>query len=283
MMPELPELDVMQEVLAEKIVGRTIAAATTFHPGILKTVEPGLDSLVGKSIKAISRRGKHLIFSVADDLHVVVHLMLSGRLILCQSNTKATKASGFLIAFDGGEDLRLIENTKTHRARVHVVRDPSDVEAIAKMGIEPLSEAFTLEYLLTYVQGKRRQLKKLLTDQTMIAGIGTAYADEILFDAQLSPIRYGSTMSADEIRRLYDSIRSILLWALDEVRAEAGGATLTPHKREFLRIYKKTEEPCPECGAKIAEIRYAQTKTYYCPTCQSQGSLIRDRRSWLRR
>jgi len=252
-MPELPELDVMQEVLAERIIGRTIVAATAFHPGILKTVDPGLDSLVGKSISGISRRGKHLVFSVADDLHVVVHLMMSGRLILCRSNTKATKASGFLITFDDGEDLRLIENTKTHR----------DVPAIAAMGIEPLSDDFTLDYFQTYVQGRRRQLKKLLIDQTMIAGIGTAYADEIL--------------------RLHESIRSILLWALDEVRAEAGGATLTPHKREFLRIYKKTEEPCPECGTKIAEIRYAQTKTYYCPTCQSQGAVIRDRRSWLTR
>lgn len=282
-MPELPELEVMQEVLTERIVGRAIAAATTFHPGILKTVDPGLDSLVGKSILAISRRGKHLIFTVANDLHVVVHLMLSGRLILCRSNTKATKASGFLITFDDGEDLRLIENTKTHRARVHIVRDPGDVEAIASMGIEPLSNDFTLDYLLTTVQGRRRQLKKLLIDQTMIAGIGSAYADEILFDAQLSPIRYGTTMGDDEINRLYDSIRSVLLWALGEVRAEAGGATLTPHKREFLRIYKKTEEPCPHCGTKIAEIRYAQTKTYYCPTCQSQGAIIRDRRSWLRR
>jgi formamidopyrimidine-DNA glycosylase len=282
-MPELPELDVIQEVLTENIVGRTIAAARTFHPGILKTVEPGLDALVGKSIEAISRRGKHLIFSLADDLHVVVHLMVSGRLILCQSNTKATKASGFLISFDGGEDLRLIENTKTHRARVHIVRDPCDVEAIASMGIEPLSDDFTLAYLQTYVQGKRRQLKKLLIDQTMIAGIGTAYADEILFDAQLSPIRYGTTMGDAETQRLYESTRSVLLWALDEVRGEAGGATLAPHKREFLQIYKKTEEPCPHCGTKIAEIRYAQTKTYYCPTCQSQGAVIRDRRSWLRR
>ena len=282
-MPELPELDVMQEVLTDRINGRTIVAATAFHPGILKTVDPGLDSLVGKSVTAISRRGKHLIFTVANDLHVVVHLMVSGRLILCRSNTKATKASGFIITFDDGEDLRLIENTKTHRARVHIVRDPGDVAAIAAMGIEPLSDDFTLEYLQTYVQGRRRQLKKLLIDQTMIAGIGTAYADEILFDAQLSPIRYGTTMGDDEINRLHESIRSILLWALDEVRAEAGGATLTPHKREFLRIYKKTEEPCPECGTKIAEIRYAQTKTYYCPSCQSQGSLIRDRRSWLTR
>jgi formamidopyrimidine-DNA glycosylase len=282
-MPELPELDVMQEVLTDRIIGRTIAAVNTFHPGILKTVEPGLDSLVGKSIAAISRRGKHLIFTVSDDLHLVVHLMLAGRLVSCQSNTKATKATGCLITFEDGEDLRIIENTTIRRVRVHVVRSPSDVEVIANAGVEPLSSDFTIDYLSQHVLGRKRQLKKLLTDQTIIVGIGTAYADEILFDAKLSPIRYGTTLYEEEVHRLHESIQSVLRWATDEIRAEAGGATLTPHERPFARIYKKTEQPCPDCGTKIAEIRYAQTQTYYCPNCQSQGKSIRDRRAWLTR
>jgi len=282
-MPELPELDVMQEVLTDRIVGRTMVAVDTFHPGILKTVDPGLDALVGKTFKTISRRGKHLILTVDDDLHLVVHLMLAGRLILCQSNTKATKATGCLITFADGEDLRIIENATVHRVRVHVVRDPADVEAIANAGVEPLSSDFTIDYLFGQVTGRKRQLKKLLIDQTIVAGIGTAYADEILFAAKLSPIRYGTTLGENEIHRLHESIQSVLRWATDEIRAEAGGATLTPHERPFARIYKKTEEACPECGTKIAEIRYAQTKTYYCPGCQSQGKSIRDRRSWLTR
>lgn len=280
-MPELPELDVMQEILAERIIGRTIAAVNAFHPGILKTVEPGLDSLVGKSIRVISRRGKHLIFTVADDLHLVVHLMLAGRLILCRSNTKATKATGCLITFDDAEDLRIIENTTIRRVRVYIVRNPADIEAIANAGVEPLSNDFTIGYLSQHVLERKRQLKKLLTDQRIIVGIGTAYADEILFDAKLSPIRYGSTLDKEEVHRLHRSIQSVLRWATHEIRAGAGGATLTPHERPFTRIYKKTEEPCPDCGTKIAEIRYAQTKTYYCPNCQSQGKSIRDRRSWL--
>jgi len=282
-MPELPELDVMQEVLTDRIVGRTIVAVNAFHPSILKTVDPGLDTLTGKSFKAISRRGKHLILTVENDLHVVVHLMAAGRLILCKSNTKATKATGCLITFEDGRDLRIIENITTHRVRVHVVHDPAEVEAIANAGVEPLTSDFTIEYLSEHVLGRTRQLKKLLTDQTIIAGIGTAYADEILFAAKLSPIRYGTTLGEDEIHRLHQSIQSVLHWATDEIRAEAGGATLTPHKRKFLRIYKKTNQPCPECGANIAEIRYAQTNTYYCPGCQSQGKALRDRRSWLTR
>jgi len=280
-MPELPELDVMQEVLTEKIIGRVIIAVKAFHPGILKTVDPGLDALVGKSFHAVSRRAKHLVFTVNDDLHMVVHLMLAGRLILCQSDTKATKATGCLITFGDGEDLRVIENSTIRRVRVHVVRDPLDVEAIANAGLEPLSDDFTAGYLSEHVLGRKRQLKKLLTDQTIIVGIGTAYADEILFAAKLSPIRYGTTLGEDEIHRLHGAIQSVLRWATDKTRAEAGGATLTPHGRDFARIYKKTNQACPECGAKIAEIRYAQTRTYYCPSCQSKGRPLPDRRSWL--
>jgi len=282
-MPELPELDVMQEVLTDRVVGRKIAAVHAFHPGILKTVEPGLDSLVGNSIMEISRQGKHLVFTLSDNLHMVVHLMLTGRLILCRSNTRATKASGCLITFEDGEDLRIIENATIRRVRLHIVRDPLDVEAIAKAGIEPLSDDFTIAYLSQHVLGRKRQLKKLLTDQTIMVGIGTAYADEILFDAKLSPIRYGTTLVDEEVARLHGSIQSVLRWAISEVRSEAGGATVTPHERAFARIYKKSEHPCPDCGTKIAEIRYAQTKTYYCPNCQSQGASISDRRSWLTR
>jgi len=280
-MSELPELAVMQEVLTERLIGRTIAAATAVHPDILKTVEPELDSLLGKSFTSISRRGKHLIFTLADDLHMVVHLMLAGRLILCKSDTKATKASGCLVTFTDGEDLRIIENTTIRRARVHIVCDPQDVETIANAGIEPLSDAFTVEYLSQHVLERKRQLKKTLTDQTIIAGIGSAYADEILFDAKLSPIRYGTTMHEKEIQRLYVSIRTVLNWAIDAIRAEAGGATVTPHERPFARVYKRSELPCFECGTKIAEIRYAQTKTYYCPSCQSHGKALKDRRPWI--
>ncbi len=282
-MPELPELEVMRDVLSETLVGKTIVAARSIHPGILKTVEPAIDDLIGHSVRAISRRSKHLIFTVDDTLHVVLHLMLAGRLILCQSDTKATKATGFVLSLADGDDLRVIENSTTHLVRVHVVRDPREVAAIAKAGAEPLSEAFTLEYLSEHVRGRRRQLKKTLTDQTVIAGIGSAYADEILFDAKLSPIRYGTTLTEEEVTRLHRSIRSVLHWAIDEIRAEAGGAALTPHGRSFTRIYKKTNQPCPECGTRIAEIRYAQTKTYYCPHCQSSDKTIKDRRAWLTR
>jgi len=282
-MPELPELVVMCEDLRERVVGRRIATARPVRPGILKTVKPPVDDLVGSTFSAVSRRGKHIVLSVREDLHAVLHLMQAGRLVLCGGETKLTKATGFCVSFDDGEDLRLIENGHVKRAKVHVVADPIDVEWIASAGPDALSDAFGLDALRKAVSGRRQQLKKVLTDQRTVAGIGTAYADEICFAASLSPIRYVSTLRDEEIAGLHDAIREVLTSAIDEVRSRSNGALLGGHSRDFLRVYKKTGQPCPRCGAKIAEIRYAQKKTYYCPECQSAGRNLPDRRSWLTR
>ena len=133
------------------------------------------------------------------------------------------------------------------------------------------------------VAGRRRQAKNLLTDQRMIVGIGTAYADEILFEARISPIRYVSTLSEEEVKRLHGAMQRVLQHATDEIRNRAGDRLFTDEIRGFLRVYKHTGEPCPICGTRIAEIRYSQTRTYYCPTCQASGRTLPDRRSWLKR
>lgn len=282
-MPELPDLEVMREVLADRVVGRTIVEARAYRPGILKTVDPGIEALGGQTFSGIGRRGKHLILTCTDELHVVVHLMLAGRFVLCRGGTKVTKATGFVFAFDDGDDLRIIENGHLKRVKVHLVRNPSEVEWIARAGVEPLSDAFTLSFLTDAFSGRRQHLKKALTDQSVIVGIGTAYADEIMFDAGLSPIRYVSTMDGLEVRRVYESIQRVLREAIAEIRARPGGAVLTPKVREFMKVHKRTGEACPACGTAIAEIRYAQTRTYYCPACQSRGQRLPDRRSWLTR
>lgn len=282
-MPELPELEVMREVLEGRVLGRPIARARAYHPGILKTVDPPVDALVGHSFVGAERRGKHLILSCGEELHVVLQLMLAGRLVQSRSNTKVTKATGLVFGFDDGEDLRVIEHGTQRRVRLHVVRDPREVESIVALGVEPLSDAFTVESLTKTFTGLRRQLKKALTDQRSIAGIGTAYADEILYAAKLSPIRYVSTLKLEEIKRLHRETRDVLAHAIEEIRKCAGGNLVAGHKRDFLRIYKHTGQPCPDCGTNIAEIRYAQTKTYYCPTCQVSGKRLADRRAWLTR
>ena len=282
-MPELPELEVMREVLETRVVGRTIREARAYRPGILKTVKPPLGALAGESFQRVTRRGKHLILSCRDDLVLVLHLMVAGRLVLTGSANKVTKATGFVVSFADGEDLRLVENGTAKLAKVHVVQDPEDVEWVASGGIEPLGGDLTAGDLSRLFAGARRQLKKMITDQALLVGIGTAYADEILFAARLSPIRYANTLEPDEVERLHAAIRSVLGAAVERTRRESGGALVGERRVEGMAVYKRTGEACIACGGPIAEIRFAETRTVYCPQCQSKGRTIADRRAWLRR
>jgi formamidopyrimidine-DNA glycosylase len=271
-MLELPELEVMARLLNERIGGRRISGANALHPWTLKTVDPTVDDLIGGHLLAVRRRGTSLVFSLDSGRYLVIQLMLSGRLVWCGAQTATTKATAFRLSLEGGEDLRVIESADVRQASVHVVHDPRDVEAVAQSGVEPLTDEFSRAYLAGAVHGKRRQIKHLLLDPSIVAGIGTAYADEILFAAKLSPIRYAATLTEEEIAKLHEAIRAVLSFAVDQIEASAGGATLTPHERLFARVYGRTGLPCLACATRIAEIRYAQTKTYYCPSCQTQGT-----------
>ncbi len=282
-MPELPEVEVMTEVLARRAVNRTITSSRAYPPGMLKTVDPPVEALIGSAFTRVQRRGKHLVLTCSDRLHVVVHLRVAGRLVWSRTDAKITKATGFVIRFGDQEELRVIENATRRRARVYVVRDPEDVPSVASLGVEPLSEGFTVAFLERSFAGLRRQAKKALTDQRLIAGIGSAYADEILFAAKLSPIRYVSTMDREEIARLHRATGAVLREAIDAIRARSTGNPVVGHARGALRVYQRTGHPCPDCGTSIVEIRYAQTQTYYCPHCQSGGRILADRRGWLTR
>lgn len=282
-MPELPELEVLRELLERTIAGRSVLAARALRPGLLRTADPPLDALIGARLESIERRGKHLILSFGPELHAVVHLMLAGRLLVCDTATRSTKATGLTVSLDDGRDLRLIEGGHTKRASLHVVRRPDAVARLARAGVEPLSPEFTVDLLRELATDRRRQAKKLLTDQSMIAGIGSAYADEILFAAELSPVRYVNRLSDEEIERLHGAVQDVLGSAIDEVRGRASEGSFVGEGRPFAQVYKKTGEPCPRCSTPIAEIRYAQTRTFYCPSCQAGGRQLPDRRSWLTR
>lgn len=267
-MPELPELEVLKEVLERRVVGREIAAVHVLRPGVLRIVGAPVEALNGNLFSEVSRRGKHLVLSAKRDLHLVIHLMTAGRLIICRGNTRATKATSLIVAFSDGEDLRLIENGPVKLVQVHMVKDPLQVKGIAKQGIEPLSSALTVDALSDMVAKRRRQAKRLLTDQQMIAGIGSTYADEILFDAKISPVRYVNTLCSMEIEQLRRSITKVLENAIEQIRICIGDSLFTDEVRDFMRVYKRTGQACLVCGTKIAEIRYANTRTYYCSRCQ---------------
>ncbi|MEW5826801.1 MAG: DNA-formamidopyrimidine glycosylase family protein [Candidatus Bipolaricaulota bacterium] len=281
-MPELPELEILREALARRILGWTLCDAAVLRPGILKTLVPPVDALKGTSVRSVQRRGKHLILACGEDLYLAVHLMLSGRLVLARRDTRRTQATAFCIGFENGQELRLVETGSVKRARVHIVRDLRDVEGIETTGPEPLSDAFTPELLASHL-GERRQIKKALTDPSVVAGIGSVYADEILHAARLSPIRYASTLEADEILQLHAAIQRVLREATERTRTRAGGDFVADSRREGLSVVGRTGHPCPVCGTPIAEIRFAERRTYYCPTCQSRGKTLADRRAWLTR
>ena len=282
-MPELPDLETLKVALEGRILGREIVSARALRPGILRTITPPLVALNGRAFSGVARRGKYLILTLEPKLHVVAHLMLGGRFVLCKGVTKITKATGLQVAFADGEDLRLIENGTIKLVKVYVVTDPLQVSGIASAGVEPLSPEFTVRALTEMSRGRRCHVKKLLTDQRAIAGIGSAYADEILFAARISPVRYVSTLSDEELERLHGAIVNVLSEAIEEIRSRIGISLFTDDIRDFLKVYRRTGEPCPVCGTKIAEIRYANTHTYYCPVCQSGGKEIADRRSWITR
>lgn len=267
-MPELPELEVLKELLERRVVGREITAVHVLRPGVLRIVGTPVETLNGNSFGEVSRRGKHLVLSVNRGLHMVIHLMTAGRLVISRSNTRATKATSLMVAFSDGDDLRLIENGPVKLVRVHMVKDPLQVKGIAQQGIEPLSSALTVDVLGDLMAGHRRQAKRLLTDQKTIAGIGSAYADEILFDAKISPVRYVNTLCSMEIEQLCRSITKVLQNAIEQIRIRIGDSLFTDEIRDFMQVYKRTGQACLVCGTEIAEIRYANTRTYYCPRCQ---------------
>ena len=267
-MPELPELEVLKEVLERRVVGREIGMVRILRPGVLSMGGVPVEALNGNLFSEVSRRGKHLVLSAGRDLHMVIHLMTAGRLIICRGNTRATKATSLIVAFSDGKDLRLVENGPVKLVQVHMVKDPLQVKRIAQQGIEPLSSALTTVTLNDMVAKRRRQAKRLLTDQQMIAGIGSTYADEILFDAKISPVRYVNTLCSMEIEQLRRSITKVLENAIEQIRIRIGDSLFTDEVRDFMRVYKRTGQACLVCGTKIAEIRYANTRTYYCARCQ---------------
>ena len=267
-MPELPELEVLKEVLERRVVGREIGMVRILRPGVLSMGGVPVEALTGNLFSEVSRRGKHLVLSAGRDLHMVIHLMTAGRLIICRGNTRATKATSLIVAFSDGKDLRLVEHGPVKLVQVHMVKDPLQVKRIAQQGIEPLSSALTTVALNDMVAKRRRQAKRLLTDQQMIAGIGSTYADEILFDAKISPVRYVNTLCSMEIEQLRRSITKVLENAIEQIRIRIGDSLFTDEVRDFMRVYKRTGQACLVCGTKIAEIRYANTRTYYCARCQ---------------
>ncbi|MGO9263644.1 MAG: Fpg/Nei family DNA glycosylase [Candidatus Binataceae bacterium] len=276
-MPELPDVTVYVEALRTRISGHRLIGVTLKSPFLLRTADPPLSAVHGKIIEDVRRLGKQIVFGLAGDLWLAMHLKIAGRL---HWDTARPKAGGRnLLAsfeFDNGW-LWLTEAGTQRRASLHLVRGEAGLQALDAGGIEPLET--TLTAFTAALRGINHTLKRSLTDPHLFSGIGNAYSDEILYQAQLSPIAMTQKLTEDEIARLYAATQATLLEWTDRLRAEAAGTF--PEKvtafRPGMAVHGRYGQPCPRCGAKVQRIRYASNETNYCARCQTGGRLLADR------
>ena len=276
-MPELPDVTIYIEALESRILDETLERVRLASPFLLRTVDPPLASAHGKKVRALRRVGKRIAIGLEDDLWLVLHLMISGRLHWRERGAKlARKNAPAAFDFTNGT-LVLTEAGSQKRASLHLVRCLEGLRALDAGGIEVLGcGAAAFSAALT---SANHTLKRALTDPRTFSGIGNAYSDEILHRARLSPIALTQKLDAEQIQRLYDATQAVLTEWIERLRADAHGEF--PEKvtafREGMAVHGRYGQPCPVCGAKVQRIRYASNETNYCARCQTGGKLLADR------
>jgi formamidopyrimidine-DNA glycosylase len=280
--PELPEVEALGEFLRGRAVGRVVARVDVAAISVLKTYDPPPSALSGLSVVDVHRYGKFLDLDV-DGLHLVVHLARAGWLRWREQLPSAPAGPGrgplaLRVHLDDGSGFDLTEQGTQKKLAVYVVRDPQEVAGIARLGPDPLAPSFTVELLSTIIdEHARTQLKGLLRDQSVIAGVGNAYSDEILHVARMSPFKLAGTLDPDEREVLRIAIVSTLEDAVSRsVGLEAGD--LKGEKKTGMRVHGRTGLPCPVCGDTVREVSFADSSLQYCPTCQTGGKPLADRR-----
>lgn len=276
-MPELPDIVVYIEALEKRILGQTLEAVRLASPFLLRSVNPPLREVEGKHVRELRRIGKRIAIGLDDDLWLVLHLMIAGRLHWRARGVKVSRPRG-LAAFDFPDgSLLLTEAGSKKRASLHVVLGEAGLESLNPGGLEVLHT--NLELFTRRLTSANHTLKRALSDPRLFSGIGNAYSDEILFEAQLSPVALTQRLTSDQISRLYQAVQSTLLRWVDLLRAETGDRF--PEKvtafRQDMSVHGRYKEPCRRCGAKIQRIRYASNETNYCAHCQTGGKLLADR------
>jgi len=276
-MPELPDIAAYITALEPRILGQPLEHVRLASVFVLRTADPPIASVEGKTVRALRRIGKRIAIGVEGDLWLVIHLMIAGRLHWKPPQAKLAGKNG-LLAFDfPSGSLILTEAGSKRRASLYVLRGEESLQAIDPGGVEIFSTdlngfraALTLE---------NRTLKRALTDPRLISGVGNAYSDEILHAAQLSPITLTHKLKPEEWDRLFAATRSTLTVWTDRLRAEAGKSfpeKVTAFRPEFA-VHGKFNLPCPRCGEKVQRIRYADNETNYCARCQTGGKVLADR------
>lgn len=280
-MPELPEVEALRAFLTDHLVGHEIVRVLPVAISVLKTYDPPLTALEGRTVTAVARHGKFLDLD-ADGLHLVTHLARAGWLHWKDRLPDGTPRPGkgplaLRVALETGEGFDLTEAGTQKRLAVYVTEDPATIPGIARLGPDPLVPDFDEDRFAGLLSGERRQIKGALRDQTLIAGVGNAYSDEILHAARMSPFKLTSSLTKDEIHGLYVALRSTLTEAVERSHGVAAGR-LKAEKKSGLRVHGRTGEPCPVCGDTILEVSFSDSSLQYCPTCQTGGKPLADRR-----
>ena len=276
-MPELPDVTVYVEALQKRLIGQSLTKMRLASPFVLRTVDPSPAEVAGRQVMDIRRLGKRIVFELDGELFIVIHLMIAGRFKWLPPNAKIPGKVG-LAAFDFPKGtLLLTEAGSKRRAAIHLVRGAAALKEHDPGGLEPL--AMSLDEFREALTRERHTLKRSLTDPHLFSGIGNAYSDEILHRARLSPVQMTTSLSDDELGRLYDATRGALIDWTDRLRREAGEGF--PEKvtafREGMAVHGRYRQPCPVCGSPVQRIVYSENETNYCARCQTGGRLLADR------
>ena len=276
-MPELPDVTVYVECLQRRVVGQALIGLRIASPFVLRSVEPRPEELVGRTVGTVSRLGKRIVLELEGGLFAVVHLMIAGRLRWRAPGAAIPKRLG-QAAFDfPAGTVLLTEAGSRRRASLHLVRGRGGLAAHDRGGLEPLGAAPA--DVAAALRRERHTLKRALTDPRILAGIGNAYSDEILHRARLSPFKLTDALGDGELERLHAAVEAVLTAWTERLRSEAGDGfpeTVTAF-RDGMAVHGRFGQPCPDCGAPVQRIRYADSECNYCAGCQTGGRLLADR------
>ncbi len=280
-MPEMPEVQGLVDFLDGRVTGLTITRVSVANIAALKTYDPPVDALKGAEITGASRHGKFIDLST-DGPHLIFHLAKAGWLRWYDQLPATIIRPGrtpiaLRVALSDGSGFDLTEAGTKKSLAVYVAREPADVPGVARLGPDPLDPAFTRDTLAGLLSGRRTQIKGVLRDQMVIAGVGNAYSDEILHAAKMSPYALAATLDDADVDTLFAAMTA----TLTEAVAEASGkppAELKDAKRRGMKVHGRRGETCPVCGDTVRSVFFADNSLEYCPTCQTGGKILADRR-----
>jgi len=274
--PELPDIELYLHALRPRLLGHTIIGVRVGAPFLIRTTDPPVTALAGRTVTALGRLGKRIVID-ADGIAAVVHLMIAGRLRWLPAGSALPGRIGLAAVDFANGSLVLTEAGSTRRASLHMVHGAAGIAALDPGGLEPL--AADLPAFAARLSSERHTLKRALTDPSLLSGIGNAYSDEILHRAGLSPMRMTDALSGEELARLFAATQATLEEWRDALIAETGDGF--PERvtafRPGMRVHGRYGQPCPVCGTAVQRIRYAANEANYCPACQTGGRLLADR------